>query len=256
LTNPVNMVYNGYTIETNTELAYEAPELSAWQAFWQDYGGWIGAAFGGLSGLILYGAEQAGWLNAKTSMIIQSGIDIAVGVALLFTPAVVYGVAMIGTGIGGIIGGYISEATGGNFALGYGLGSLIGGIVSGLVYKGVQYLRVVHFLKKAGVSGEKIRNTLSGFKGIPQIKKLKKDTVVYRSWGGASREIGPWVTPYDYGPYKISFLALPPENTMEYTSSFVIPAGTKYLFGMVAPNFNLAGGGIQWWLELWKIMGR
>ena len=35
LTNPVNMVYNGYTIETDGELSYEPEELSNWSYFWK-----------------------------------------------------------------------------------------------------------------------------------------------------------------------------------------------------------------------------
>ena len=35
LTNPVNMVYNGYTIETDGELSYEPEELSEWKYFWK-----------------------------------------------------------------------------------------------------------------------------------------------------------------------------------------------------------------------------
>lgn len=34
LTNPVNMVYNGYTIEPSTTLTYDPPELSKWDRFW------------------------------------------------------------------------------------------------------------------------------------------------------------------------------------------------------------------------------
>ena len=33
LTNPVGMVYNGYTIETNAEMSYDAPKLNAWGQF-------------------------------------------------------------------------------------------------------------------------------------------------------------------------------------------------------------------------------
>ena len=32
--NPVNLSYNGHTIATNGELAFEPPELSVWQMRW------------------------------------------------------------------------------------------------------------------------------------------------------------------------------------------------------------------------------
>ena len=49
LTNPVNMVYNGYTIETDGELSYEPDELSEWKYFWKVtwnkfWNSWLGKA--------------------------------------------------------------------------------------------------------------------------------------------------------------------------------------------------------------------
>ena len=35
LTNPVSLVYNGYTIEPNSALAYDPPNLSKWDLFWR-----------------------------------------------------------------------------------------------------------------------------------------------------------------------------------------------------------------------------
>lgn len=37
--NPVNMGFGGYTIETNTPLAYDPPELNWWEKFWQSTAG-------------------------------------------------------------------------------------------------------------------------------------------------------------------------------------------------------------------------
>ena len=34
MTNPLSEAYNEYTIETETELVYDAPELNKWQYFW------------------------------------------------------------------------------------------------------------------------------------------------------------------------------------------------------------------------------
>ena len=37
--NPVNLGFDGYTIETNTPLAYDPPELNWWEKFWQSTAG-------------------------------------------------------------------------------------------------------------------------------------------------------------------------------------------------------------------------
>ena len=37
--NPVNLGFGGYTIETNTPLAYDPPELNWWEKFWQSTAG-------------------------------------------------------------------------------------------------------------------------------------------------------------------------------------------------------------------------
>ncbi|MDE6013637.1 MAG: hypothetical protein K2G50_01685 [Anaeroplasmataceae bacterium] len=42
---------------------------------------------------------------------------------------------MIGSGIGGLAGGFISEACGGSFEMGSMIGSIIGSIIGGRVYK-------------------------------------------------------------------------------------------------------------------------
>ena len=96
LTNPVNMVYNGYTIETNTELAYEAPELSAWQAFW---GSTLGKAVA--IGLV--------WLAAVVSM--------ATGNIGGFLAAM--GMTVCSLALGGVISGYQSWRQGNGFWRGF-----------------------------------------------------------------------------------------------------------------------------------------
>mgnify|MGYP000126090368 CR=1 FL=1 len=96
LTNPVNMVYNGYTIETNTELAYEAPEQSAWQAFW---GSTLGKAVA--IGLV--------WLAAVVSM--------ATGNIGGFLAAM--GITVCSLALGGVISGCQSWRQGKGFWYGF-----------------------------------------------------------------------------------------------------------------------------------------
>ena len=55
MTNPLSEVYNEYTIETETELAYDAPELSKWQYFrnvsWKRF---LGSKLGKLLSLVIF----------------------------------------------------------------------------------------------------------------------------------------------------------------------------------------------------------
>ena len=46
LTNPIGMVYNGYTIETNAEMSYDAPKLSGWQNFLRGWKAFWNSPFG------------------------------------------------------------------------------------------------------------------------------------------------------------------------------------------------------------------
>ena len=41
MTNPLSEAYNEYTIETGTELAYDAPKLNKWQYFWNNATKWF-----------------------------------------------------------------------------------------------------------------------------------------------------------------------------------------------------------------------
>ena len=70
------------------------------------------------------------------------------------------------------------------------------------------------------------------------MKTLKKDTTVYRAWGGKTQELGHWVSPQNYGSAARSLLALPSENTMIRTTSFIIQKGTSVLAGKAAPLFG------------------
>ena len=55
LTNPLSEVYNEYTIETETELVYDAPELSKWQYFWNvSWKRFWGSKLGKLLSLVIF----------------------------------------------------------------------------------------------------------------------------------------------------------------------------------------------------------
>lgn len=121
----------------------------------------IGTALG--VGLLVAGGSMlasnimsAAGVNGKVASIISSALSIVGGIALCFTPFAAMGASMIGSGIGGIAGGYISEALGGRFETGAMIGSIVGGIIGGQVYKGVQAIsasRAVAAAKAATAGG-------------------------------------------------------------------------------------------------------
>ena len=160
------------------------------------------------------------------------------------------GASLIGAGIGSFGGGYISEALGGSYELGWGIGGIVGGIAGGYVYKGIQYIRAMNFLKVHGLTGVEAKGVIRSFNGTPSIKKLKVDTMVYRGWGGRALEIRPWVSPIDYGINARSALSIPLSNSLAQTTAFVVPSGIKVLTGTAAPLFGQLGGGVQWWVWL------
>mgnify|MGYP000048933417 FL=1 len=103
LTNPVNEIYNGYTINTQTELTYDPPKLTKWQCSlrqifaWYNnlHWGWkvgIGTAFI-IGGLIASVASGGAFLPALNATVKAVGISIGVS-------------ASVGAVFGGIVGGW------------------------------------------------------------------------------------------------------------------------------------------------------
>ncbi len=93
LTNPVEMVYNGYTIEPNGELVYDAPQLSESDLFWQSkFGKWLGA------GIFFATTMAAIFLPGFRELYIGTAIGVTVSL-----------------GVGGIIAGYRSQKEGNGF---------------------------------------------------------------------------------------------------------------------------------------------
>ena len=100
---------------------------------------------------------SAAGVDGKTASIVNSSLNIIAGIVLCFTPFASMGASMIGSGIGGLTGGYISESLGGSFELGAGIGNIVGGIAGGQIYKGLQ---------RIGVAGVRVK--LSEIKFNPQ----------------------------------------------------------------------------------------
>lgn len=95
----------------------------------------------GASGLISNTISASG-ANGKTAILITSALNIIAGVFLCFTPFACVGASMIGSGVGSIAGGYISESLGGTFEFGAGIGGIVGGIVGGQIHNKISnYLR-------------------------------------------------------------------------------------------------------------------
>ena len=103
LTNPLGVIYNDYTIKTQTELTYDPPKLTKWQSFlrqiftWYNnlHWGWkvgIGTAFI-IGGLIASVASGGAFLPALNATVKAVGISIGVS-------------ASVGAVFGGIVGGW------------------------------------------------------------------------------------------------------------------------------------------------------
>jgi hypothetical protein len=69
---------------------------------------------------------------------------------------------MIGSGVLGIGGGYISEALGGSFELGSTIGNIVGGIVGSGIYKGISSLATVRTSHPIGAAFNPNQSTQIG----------------------------------------------------------------------------------------------
>lgn len=75
----------------------------------------------------------------------------------------------------------------------------------------------------------------------------KNDTVMYRVWGDGASKVGAWLSPVKPTSTLSSIrnLALPVENSAEFFSEVLVPAGTRYQIGKAASAFGQPGGGTQ-----------
>ena len=105
LTNPVNMVYNEYTIEPDGELSYEPDELSEWDYFWK------------------YTWNK--FWKSPLGMVVSLGLFVVATVVVFLCPAFapIYGQALLGVGlslgVGAMIAGIRSRRQGNGFWSGF-----------------------------------------------------------------------------------------------------------------------------------------
>ena len=114
-----------------------------------------GLIVGGASSLLSEALDAAG-VDGKTSSMIVSGLSIIAGAILCFTPLAGIGSSLLGEGILGIAGGYISEAFGGDFVTGAAIGGIIGSIAGGFAYRKITHYRLSKMTPhQKGIMGEK-----------------------------------------------------------------------------------------------------
>ena len=104
LTNPVGMVYNGYTIETNAEMSYEPDELTDWQSFVKSWKAFWNSPFGKYLSIKLFVAATALAVICPAFAPMYASAVIGVGISL---------------GVGAVIAGYRSLSQGNGFWEGF-----------------------------------------------------------------------------------------------------------------------------------------
>ena len=104
LTNPVGMVYNGYTIETNAEMSYEPDELTDWQNFVKSWKAFWNSPFGKYLSIKLFVAATALAVICPAFAPMYASAVIGVGISL---------------GVGAVIAGYRSLSQGNGFWEGF-----------------------------------------------------------------------------------------------------------------------------------------
>ncbi|MBE6652762.1 MAG: hypothetical protein E7610_05030 [Ruminococcaceae bacterium] len=129
----------------------------------------VGLIVSGASGLISNTMDALG-VDGKIATLISSGLSIVAGIALCIPIGGIaafagIGAGLIGQGVLGIAGGYISEALGGSFELGAAIGGIVGSIAGGFAYRGVMSYKLSHMSAyEKGVYGEKYVKALYGNK--------------------------------------------------------------------------------------------
>ncbi len=130
---------------------------NSWKSFWKKAWSWTIAGIQtaiGIGLMFVPGAQGLGvallasgatsmfsnvlsamGINSKISSIASSISSIVIGFALLFTTFAAVGANLIGSGAGGVLGGYISEVLGFSFTAGSIIGSIVGSIIGGKIHK-------------------------------------------------------------------------------------------------------------------------
>ena len=140
----------------------------------------IGLIVGGASSLLSSTLDSIG-VDGKISGIITSSLSIIAGIALCFTPFAGIGAGLIGQGVGGLAGGFISEAVGYSFTTGAAIGGIIGSIVGGLAYRGITNYRLNKMTPyQKGVMGERYVRAVYGNKAYkPTTGPNRPDLLFY-----------------------------------------------------------------------------
>ena len=149
LTNPVNELYNEYTIETQTALTYAPPELNKWQAFWNKaikwfnnlHWGWkIGIGLLIIAALAIATVATAGATGVGIGAAFASGFT---GAALVsatgasVTAVALCSAAFAGATVTGIIGFFAGGLTFSNGQGGWSWDGAALGLLWGVVTGGI-----------------------------------------------------------------------------------------------------------------------
>ena len=104
LTNPIGMIYNGYTIETNAEMSYDPDKLTGWQSFVKSWKAFWNSPFGKYLSIKLFVAATALAVICPAFAPMYASAVIGVGISL---------------GVGAVIAGYRSLSQGNGFWEGF-----------------------------------------------------------------------------------------------------------------------------------------
>ena len=105
LTNPLSVIYNNYTIKTQTELTYDPPKLTKWQAFWRSSWG------KGIAAVLFFAATMLALECSLAFPALAGGVWASYGAAFGLTAATL--------GVGAGIAGYRSARQGKGFWNGF-----------------------------------------------------------------------------------------------------------------------------------------
>ena len=225
LTNPVNELYNEYTIETQTALTYDPPKLTKWQAFWRSKWGNATAA------LLLFVATV---LTLEFSL----AFPIAGG-AIWAGYGMTFGLTAVSLGAGAAIAGYRSSRQGKGFWNGFGEyihdnWAQEAAITSALyiVSIGISLIKYAianavskKSLAKAAISArdakvEWLRQNLSK-------EDLKKVATVVGGYNKSTKEIAVAVKNFDGLPYCAETLVVEKLGGMESINDIVMTAAIR-----------------------------
>lgn len=243
LTNPVNMIYNGYTIETDGELSYEPDELSEWKYFWK----------------VTWNKFWNSWLGKGLAI----GLFVAATVLAIVCPvfAPIYGQILMGIGlslgVGGLVAGLRSHNQGNSFWDGFinyinenWSQEVIVTIIIVMVSLGIQFAvagikakiaakasaKAVKYFDEAG---NPIWPPNDGFKGKPRLKTLKPGTEIDR-YGSSDGKFA--------SPRGLSFekRSLPAFRRTDSYHIMRVEKPVQVLSGKIASWFGMPGGGRQY----------